>query len=200
MVDFGILIHVLSWRQQKHKYFSFHYKDFLTNFWHNNWHSIFDSANISKTVQVIKPEFKNTEPDYAPKNIANLYPTHEKYGYEYWWPQVHEDTRQFLTDRSCMYSETCPTSVFGLTGEPSFSPSPSPDAASRSSFHSLIRMSRRFIPPPSDQSIPTTLAESTFVCSDISVLETLPAKRLAAKDETREILSVDLYTWQLIYF
>ena len=42
IVCFGILIHVLSWRQQKHQCLCFHYWDFLTNFWHNNWRSIFD--------------------------------------------------------------------------------------------------------------------------------------------------------------
>ena len=41
IVCFGILIHVLSWRQQKHQCLCFHYWDFLTNFWHNNWQSIF---------------------------------------------------------------------------------------------------------------------------------------------------------------
>ena len=41
IVCFGITIHmVLSWRQQKHQ--CFHYWDFLTNFWCNNWWSIFD--------------------------------------------------------------------------------------------------------------------------------------------------------------
>ena len=38
-------------------------------------------SNLTIFFAYIKPEFKNTEPDYAPKNIANLYPTHEKYGY-----------------------------------------------------------------------------------------------------------------------
>ena len=42
IVCFGILIHVLSWRQQKHQCLCFHYWDFLTNFWRNNWRSIFD--------------------------------------------------------------------------------------------------------------------------------------------------------------
>ena len=41
-VCFGISIHVLSWRQQRHKCLCFHYWDFLTNFWRNNWRSIFD--------------------------------------------------------------------------------------------------------------------------------------------------------------
>mgnify|MGYP002044988931 CR=1 FL=1 len=36
IVCFGILIHVLSWRQQKHKCLCFRY------FWRNNWLSIFD--------------------------------------------------------------------------------------------------------------------------------------------------------------
>ena len=42
IVCFGILIHVLSWRQQKHQCLCFHYWDFLTKFWHNNWWAIFD--------------------------------------------------------------------------------------------------------------------------------------------------------------
>ena len=42
IVCFGILIHVLSWRQQKHQSLCFHYRDFLTNYWRNNWQSIFD--------------------------------------------------------------------------------------------------------------------------------------------------------------
>ena len=42
IVCFGILIHVLSWRQQKHQCLCFHYWDFLTNFWRNNWQSIID--------------------------------------------------------------------------------------------------------------------------------------------------------------
>ena len=42
IVCFGILIHVLSWRQQKHQCLCFHYWDFLTNFWRNNWRFIFD--------------------------------------------------------------------------------------------------------------------------------------------------------------
>ena len=41
-VGFGILIHVLSWRQQKQQLLFFHNWDFLTNFWRNNWRSIFD--------------------------------------------------------------------------------------------------------------------------------------------------------------
>ena len=32
----------MSWRQQKHQCLCFHYWDFLTNFWRNNWRSIFD--------------------------------------------------------------------------------------------------------------------------------------------------------------
>ena len=44
IVCFGILIHVLSWRRQKHQYLYFHYWDFLTNFWGNNWQFIFDVA------------------------------------------------------------------------------------------------------------------------------------------------------------
>ena len=40
IVCFGILIHVLSWRQQKHQCLCFHYWDFLTTFWRNNWQSI----------------------------------------------------------------------------------------------------------------------------------------------------------------
>ena len=39
---FGILIHVLSWRQQKQQCLCFHYWDFLTDFCRNNWQSIFD--------------------------------------------------------------------------------------------------------------------------------------------------------------
>ena len=46
IVCFGILIHVLSWRQQKHMCFCFHYWDFFTNFWRNNWQSIFDVVEI----------------------------------------------------------------------------------------------------------------------------------------------------------
>ena len=37
IVCFGTSIHVLSWRQQKHQCLRFHYWDFLTNFWSNNW-------------------------------------------------------------------------------------------------------------------------------------------------------------------
>ena len=39
------LIHVLSWRQQEHQCLCFHYWNFLTNFWGNNWRSIFDTLN-----------------------------------------------------------------------------------------------------------------------------------------------------------
>ena len=39
IVHFGILIPVWSWRQQC---FCFHYWDYLTNFWRNNWQSIID--------------------------------------------------------------------------------------------------------------------------------------------------------------
>mgnify|MGYP007022710994 CR=1 FL=1 len=42
MVNFGVLIHISSWRQQKHQCLCFHYWDYLTNFWRNNWRSIFD--------------------------------------------------------------------------------------------------------------------------------------------------------------
>ena len=38
----GDLIQVLSWRQQKHRCLCFHYWDYLTNFWRNDWQSIFD--------------------------------------------------------------------------------------------------------------------------------------------------------------
>ena len=38
----GILIHILSWRQQKNLCLCFHYWAVLTNFWRNNWRSIFD--------------------------------------------------------------------------------------------------------------------------------------------------------------
>ena len=38
----GILVHVLSWRQQKHQCLCFHYWDYLTSFWWNNWRSIID--------------------------------------------------------------------------------------------------------------------------------------------------------------
>ena len=68
-----------------------------------------------------------------------------------------------------MYSDTFPTTVFGLIGDPSLSASPSPAAASRSVFHSLVWMSSRFMPPPSDQSIPTTLAESVTLIVEIAV-------------------------------
>ena len=30
----------MSWRHQKHQCLCFHYWDYLTNFWHNNWWSI----------------------------------------------------------------------------------------------------------------------------------------------------------------
>ena len=40
--SFWHLIHILSWRQQKHQCLCFHYWDYLTNFWHNNWRSIID--------------------------------------------------------------------------------------------------------------------------------------------------------------
>ena len=42
IVHFGILIHVSSWRQQKHQCLRFHYWDYLTNFWRYNWRSIID--------------------------------------------------------------------------------------------------------------------------------------------------------------
>ena len=42
IVCFGILIHILSWRQHKHQCLCFHYWEFLTNFWFDNWQSIFD--------------------------------------------------------------------------------------------------------------------------------------------------------------
>ena len=32
----------MSWRQQKHLFLHFHYWDYLTNFWHNNWWSLID--------------------------------------------------------------------------------------------------------------------------------------------------------------
>ena len=38
----SFMFHVLSWRLHKHHCFCFHYWDFLTNFWCNNWRSIFD--------------------------------------------------------------------------------------------------------------------------------------------------------------
>ena len=40
--NISILIHVLSRRQQKNQSLCFHYWDFLTNFWCNNWRSIID--------------------------------------------------------------------------------------------------------------------------------------------------------------
>ena len=46
-VCFGILIHILSWRQQKHQCLCFHYWDFWTNFCRNNRRSIFDFATFS---------------------------------------------------------------------------------------------------------------------------------------------------------
>ena len=42
IVHFGILIHVLSWRQQKNQCLCFHYWYYLTNFWRNNWRFIID--------------------------------------------------------------------------------------------------------------------------------------------------------------
>ena len=42
IVCFGVLIHVLSWRQQKRQCLCFHYWYLLTNIWRNNWWSIFD--------------------------------------------------------------------------------------------------------------------------------------------------------------
>ena len=36
------LTHVLSWGQQKHHCLRFHYWDYLTNFWLDNWRSIID--------------------------------------------------------------------------------------------------------------------------------------------------------------
>ena len=42
MVHVGTLIHVLSWRQQKHQCLCFHYWDYLTDFWRINWRSIID--------------------------------------------------------------------------------------------------------------------------------------------------------------
>ena len=42
IVHFGILIYILSWRQQKHQCLCFHYWHYLTNFWRNNWRSIID--------------------------------------------------------------------------------------------------------------------------------------------------------------
>ena len=32
----------MSWKQKKHQYLCFHYWDYLTNFWRNNWRSIID--------------------------------------------------------------------------------------------------------------------------------------------------------------
>ena len=37
---FGTLIHVLPWRQQNHQCLCFHYWDFSTNFWRNNWRHV----------------------------------------------------------------------------------------------------------------------------------------------------------------
>ena len=42
IVHFCILIRVLSWRQKKNQCLWFHYWDYLTNFWCNNWQSITD--------------------------------------------------------------------------------------------------------------------------------------------------------------
>ena len=44
IVHFGILIHFLSWRQQKHQcsVYAFVTEIFLTKFWRNNWRSIID--------------------------------------------------------------------------------------------------------------------------------------------------------------
>ena len=47
-IHFGILIHFLSWRQQKHQCSCFHYWDYLTNFWRNNWRSLLTFAYIIK--------------------------------------------------------------------------------------------------------------------------------------------------------
>ena len=44
IIHFGILIHALPWRQQKHKCLCFHYWDYLTNFWRNNWRFIVDAV------------------------------------------------------------------------------------------------------------------------------------------------------------
>ena len=42
IVQFSILIHVLSWRQQTHQCLCFHNWDYFTNFWQNNWQCIID--------------------------------------------------------------------------------------------------------------------------------------------------------------
>ena len=46
MVCFGIWIHILSWRQQKHQRLRFHY------FWHINWQSISDEWWSRKTLLI----------------------------------------------------------------------------------------------------------------------------------------------------
>ena len=42
IVHFGILIHVLSWRQQKTQCLYFHFWDYFTNFRRNNWRCIIE--------------------------------------------------------------------------------------------------------------------------------------------------------------
>ena len=51
-VHFGILIHVLSWRQQKHHCLCFHYWDYLSNIWRNNWRS-----RKTRLMKILLPNF-----------------------------------------------------------------------------------------------------------------------------------------------
>ena len=76
MVHFGILIHVLSWRQLRHQCSCFHYWDYLTNFWCYNWWSIIDVLErlclwFLKYVAAISPEY--SQPTKTSEIILKLF-------------------------------------------------------------------------------------------------------------------------------
>ena len=56
-VHFSNLIHVLSWKQQRHQFFWY----YLTNFWRNNWWSIIDVVErLSFWVHYLKKKDSKT--------------------------------------------------------------------------------------------------------------------------------------------
>ena len=59
IVHFVIEVHVLSWRQQKLQCLCFHCRDYLTNFWCNNWRcrkTLLLGQNLGKLLWNIIPK------------------------------------------------------------------------------------------------------------------------------------------------
>ena len=68
IVCYGILIHGLSWRQQKHHCLCFCYWDYLTNFWCNNWQSIVDGVERLGYSEPFRPQHGHRQSERNWKN------------------------------------------------------------------------------------------------------------------------------------